>query len=434
MEQKSQKGINPYLQYMYSYPHKTAYGSLEGVRLSGYMKYLSGKENSLYIHLPFCQYKCGYCNLFSIAGTNPDWMEAYVSQMERQVAQLAELLPDPVSFRDLTLGGGTPLLLESSLLRRVFRLADSFSFDRQAGSVIVETSPNQTTAEKLELLRENGTKRLSIGVQSFQEEELDTLGRRHSARAAHKALQQIGRAGFETVNIDIIYGIPGQTWESLLDSLGQAVSYQPEELFVYPLYVKPGTGLYKAGVRTAPEAFDLYQIAKAYLQAQGYVRQSMRRFVRQGQTVEREYRLCGFSNTLSIGCGGRSYMGNFHFCTPYTVGQKACKEQIARYLEQTDFRTVHHGYLLNPDEMRRRYAVKHLLYGRGICREDYRIHFQGEAEQDFPMLLEWERERYVQISEEFISLTEEGMDLSDYLGPQFISEEVAANMRRWERG
>lgn len=127
-------------------------------------------------------------------------------------------------------------------------------------------------------------------------------------------------------------------------------------------------------------------------------------------------------------------MGNLHFCTPYTVGQRACKEQIARYLEQTDFRTVHHGYLLNPDEMRRRYAVKHLLYGRGICREDYRIHFQGEAEQDFPMLSEWERERYVQISEEFISLTEEGMDLSDYLGPQFISEEVAANMRRWEKG
>lgn len=430
---------DPYQQYMYSYPHKTAYGSLTGIHLSDYMDRLTGQQNSLYIHLPFCQYKCGYCNLFSIAGNDTELMKNYVEHMEEQAAQLAGLLKDGTCFKDLTLGGGTPLLLESDLLRQIFRMVKKyFDFDVSSQPVAVETSPRQTTPEKLELLKEYAVNRISIGVQSFQEKELETLHRQHSAGEARRALQLIRRFGFDCVNIDIIYGIPGQDKESLLNSLEQALSYQPEELFVYPLYVKPGTGLYQEGVQTSSDALELYRVAKDFLQKAGYVRKSMRRFVRREYLAAEGFlgngRLCGFDNTISLGCGGRSYIGNLHFCTPYMVGQEACRKQLMRYLEQQDFQNIHHGYLLNQNETKRRYVIKHLLYDRGICRKDYQEHFGREVERDFPILIAWQEEQLVEQGKEWISLTEEGMDWSDYLGPQFISEEVAEKMTAWKKG
>lgn len=430
---------DPYQQYMYSYPHKTAYGSLTGIYLSDYMDRLAGQQNSLYIHLPFCQYKCGYCNLFSIAGNNTELMQRYVEQMKKQALQLAGLINDEIYFSDLTLGGGTPLLLESALLRQIFQMVkDYFAFDAVSQPVVVETSPKQTTLEKLELLKEYAVNRISIGVQSFQQEELETLYRQHSAREAQQALQLIQQMGFDCVNIDIIYGIPGQGEESLLNSLEQALSYQPEELFVYPLYVKPGTRLYQEGLQTSPDALELYRAAKDFLQKAGYVRKSMRRFVRReylaAEGLLESGSLCGFTNTISLGCGGRSYVGNLHYCTPYAVGQEACRKQLTNYLEQQDFLNVYHGYLLNQDEIKRRYVIKHLLYDKGICRRDYQEHFGREVERDFPILIDWREKQLVEQGKEWISLTEEGMDWSDYLGPQFISEEVAGKMATWKKG
>ena len=102
---------NPYIQYMYSYPHKTAYHTLENIDLKKYLQKLAGRENSLYFHIPFCQYKCGYCNLFSVAGQPEQLMSEYVDAMERQAVQLSGALPEGAAFSDLTFGGGTPLLL-----------------------------------------------------------------------------------------------------------------------------------------------------------------------------------------------------------------------------------------------------------------------------------------------------------------------------------
>ena len=119
-----------YKQYMYSYPHKTAYQTMRDIHLKDFAGRLTEGENSLYFHIPFCQTKCGYCNLFSVTGQSKDGMHAYVNAMQRQAEQLAGILPEEVRFTDLTLGGGTPLILPELLLRRVFRMArEYFAFD-----------------------------------------------------------------------------------------------------------------------------------------------------------------------------------------------------------------------------------------------------------------------------------------------------------------
>ena len=430
---------DPYIQYMYSYPHKTAYGSLQGFHFAKALEQLEEhSNNSLYIHIPFCQYKCGYCNLFSVTGQNEAFMEQYILAMERQASQLQEVMPHSVRFMDLTVGGGTPLILSERLLSRVLDLARNyFSIPYGTCPVVIETSPNQTTEKKLRLLRSYGVTRLSIGVQSFQNTELEQLHRYHTQQSAQTALETIRRVGFPCTNIDLIYGIPGQTPDSLQDSLQQALLYKPEELFVYPLYVKKGTSLYQAGIKRSDMAAQLYHCAVEYLKENGYIQVSMRRFVRSDYAAQQVEEPCGFGNTLSIGCGGRSYLGNLHFCTPYTVGQKSCYAGIKQYIEQKDFLTADDrtvcGYILSQEEQKRRYAVKNILFGNGIDRADYREHFVSDVQEDFPMIRAWCQKGYAKVSETHIMLTEEGLALSDYLGPQFISSEVAERMKQWQQ-
>lgn len=417
---------NPYIQYMYSYPHKTVYRTLKNISLKDYFPKLSGKENSLYFHIPFCQYKCGYCNLFSVAGQPEQFMAEYVDAMERQSAQLSEALPEETVFADLTFGGGTPLLLPVPLLRRIFSMAKKyFHFAADNFPTIVETSPNQTTLEKLSILKEEGVSRISIGVQSFQENELTALHRSHSADSAKRALHLIRQMDFDCMNIDLIYGIPGQTIESLSCSLKQALAFEPEEIFIYPLYVKPETYLYRQGTKRSDSSFLMHQYVRDYLKEAGYHPYSMRRFAKKRNPES----LCGFGNTISVGCGGRSYIDNLHFCSPYAVRQEHCMAILSEYIKQTDFLQATHGFLLSPEEQKRRYVIRHLLFDTGINRKDYQKHFSNEVQKEFPQMAEWEQAGLVTISTDHVALTEDGFALSDYLGPRLISPDVAEKMR-----
>ena len=143
----------------------------------------------------------------------------------------------------------------------------------------------------------------------------------------------------------------------------------------------------------------------------------MRRFIREGHGTD-SYASCGFGSTLSVGCGGRSYLGNLHFCAPYAVRQEQCRNILTAYMDQKDYLQITHGYLLSKDEMKRRYVIRHLLFGKGIYRPEYREHFGGKPEEDFPLMKEWAASGYVSLGKEYVGMTEEGFALSDALGPK----------------
>ena len=416
---------NPYIQYMYSYPHKTAYGPLEGIHIKDYIHRLSGTKNSLYFHIPFCQSKCGYCNLFSVTGQSERFMTSYVDAMERQAIQLAEIMPEDVTFTDLTLGGGTPLLLPTDQLERIFLLAKKY-MGFENGDIIVETSPSQTTEEKIAILQKYQVTRVSMGVQSFHDEELLTLNRSHQVAEVERAVSILKKADFPCMNLDLIYGIPGQTLESLLESAKRAVAYEPEELFVYPLYIKKGTYLAVKGTVRPETTYEMYLALRDYLKREGYEPLSMRRFVKNKKRTSEAS--CDFDNTISIGCGGRSYVGNLHFCTPFAVRQSGCLEILKGYMEQKDFLQVNHGYILSDEEKKRRYVIKNILFGQGVDKEEYNQLFGGTPEEDYPVIKEWVQRCEAVLDKKRIYLTEKGFSLSDMLGPMLISKEVKDKM------
>ncbi len=434
--------MNPYIQYMYSYPHKTAYRSLTGVRFCDYASALAGKGHGLYLHIPFCQSKCGYCNLFSVTGMGQDEVDRYLDTIECQSEQYQAVLESVhAEFSELVIGGGTPLFLTEKQLEQIFDMLERHFRFSQKRELVVETAPNQTTSEKLAILKQVGVSRVSMGIQSFSDRELSTLERQHTAQKARKALELIKTCDFPCVNVDFIYGIPGQNETSLLDSLKEALRFEPEEIFLYPLYVKHGVRMEREGVVLEPEAaFAQYQAARAFLCAEGYRQDSMRRFVRQKNA--RVFSECGFGTSIGLGCGGRSYLGNLHFCSPYAITRSACIARLRDYVGTKDFMEITHGILLSEEEQKRRYLIRHLLIRPGLDKNRYQKLYGKDVLEEFPVLREWMEQGFVELQrakkqgdfgeQMYFTLTDAGLGLSDYLGPKLISAEVNRAMCEWE--
>lgn len=420
-----QQQISRYVSYMYSYPHKTAYRTLTPpVSLSPYLERLEGREASLYFHIPFCAHKCGYCNLFSQQCCDAERISLYLHTMRRQAEQLS-VAAQGLKFTSFAVGGGTPLILDEGQLEELFCLAELFGVHPSRVFTSVETSPEYTQKSVLRQLRARGVERLSMGVQSFNETELKKLKRRPGLGTVVGALENIVEAGFPQFNLDLIYGIEGQTVESFMRSLNTALTYRPNELFIYPLYVRPGT---RIDVRSTDDiGYAIYKSARELLVGQGFVQTSMRRFVRR-ETTETEFS-CGDEVMLSCGAGGRSYLGNLHYATPYAVRQQAIADEIEHYIRTTDFMTAANGFLLSTEEMQIRFIIKNLMYHRGVDLAEYEKRFGEKPDRN--LFREFTDRGWIEETGRIVRLTEEGMAYSDYIGQAFISPVVRKLMSEY---
>lgn len=420
-----QQQISRYVSYMYSYPHKTAYRTLTPpVSLSPYLERLEGREASLYFHIPFCAHKCGYCNLFSQQCCDAERISLYLHTMRRQAEQLS-VAAQGLKFTSFAVGGGTPLILDEGQLEELFCLAELFGVHPSRVFTSVETSPEYTQKSVLRQLRARGVERLSMGVQSFNETELKKLKRRPGLGTVVGALENIVEAGFPQFNLDLIYGIEGQTVESFMRSLNTALTYRPNELFIYPFYVRPGT---RINVRSTDDiGYAIYKSARELLVGQGFVQTSMRRFVRR-ETTETEFS-CGDEVMLSCGAGGRSYLGNLHYATPYAVRQQAIADEIDHYIRTTDFMTAANGFLLSTEEMQIRFIIKNLMYHRGVDLAEYEKRFGEKPDRN--LFREFTDRGWIEETGRIVRLTEEGMAYSDYIGQAFISPVVRKLMSEY---
>jgi len=200
------------------------------------------KENlpGLYVHIPFCRSKCPYCDFYS--ETESSMISAWQSALEQEILLYRNRFP---TFDTLYIGGGTPTVLEGPVLLYLFdQLHRYFHFTADA-EITIEANPNDITGVKLHILKACGVNRISLGVQSFDEQDLLFLERRHTVCEAEKALDLISTYGFSNVSIDLMYGIPGQTIEGWLKTLERAVTFHPGHVSCYQLTVVEETKLWE---------------------------------------------------------------------------------------------------------------------------------------------------------------------------------------------
>jgi oxygen-independent coproporphyrinogen-3 oxidase len=433
----SGRPTTPYVAYTYAYPHKTAYRPLAApVPLADLWAGEARDALSLYIHLPFCEMRCGFCNLFTTANPQADFVTTYLETLARQARQVRAAL-GPARIARFALGGGTPTYLAAGELAQVFDLAaDLYGVNPATVPTSVETSPGTATPDRLAVLRERGVDRVSIGVQSFLEVEARAAGRAQRTSEVHAALAAIRRAQIPTLNIDLIYGLPGQTVATWRTSVQAALAYAPEEIYLYPLYTRPLTGLGRRGTPQAEDEVRLacYRAGRDLLLAAGYRQVSMRMF-RAGHAPESggPAYCCQEDGMVGLGCGARSYTRALHYAAEYAVGAPGIRAILAAYVAQpaAAFAVAQYGCPLDGDEQRRRYLIQSLLQVEGLERAAYRRRFGTAAAADWPVLAEWAGWGWLKADATWVRLTPEGLEYADWIGPALTSPAVRARMESY---
>ncbi|WP_165220094.1 STM4012 family radical SAM protein [Aquisphaera insulae] len=427
---------SPYQGYSYSYPHKTAYRPLP--RPVPLAKLWAGERTDslfLYLHIPFCDMRCGFCNLFTRARPEGSLVERYLAAIERQARVVREAVGDP-SFARMAVGGGTPTFLDPPALESVLGLADRVMGVVPGGIPLsVEASPGTVTAEKLRVLVERGTTRLSLGIESFDEAETRAVNRPQRTATVDRALGLIRDSRIPTLNIDLIYGLPGQSVASWLASLRTALRFGPEELYLYPLYVRPQTILGRGGREWDDLRLACYREARSLLLGEGYEQVSMRMFRSAGGLPEAgpAYR-CQEDGMIGLGCGARSYATDLHYSDAYAVGQRGVGEIVEAYASRSDeaFGMATHGHHLSDEDIRRRFVIQSLLSGEGLSVSAYARRFRSDLRADLPEIDELEEAGLAVVTAEGLALNDRGVERSDVVGPWLYSRKVGTLMEGYE--
>ncbi|MFG2404451.1 STM4012 family radical SAM protein [Streptomyces brevispora] len=443
----------PYQSYVYAYPHKTAYGRLSedpGGRPALSELWAGERKDalSLYLHIPFCEVRCGFCNLFTRIGAPDELTTRYLDALDRQAKAVRDALGDtePVRFAAAAFGGGTPTFLTAGELDRLCDIAEKrMGADLRSVPLSVETSPSTATADRLAVLADRGTTRISIGVQSFVEAEARAAVRPQRRADVEAALGLIRDARIPVLNIDLIYGIDGQTAASWRASLDAALQWRPEELYLYPLYVRPLTGLGRIGASAADadSAWDeqrlrLYRAGRDHLLAHGYEQVSMRMFRRADapQTGGPDDYACQTDGMIGLGCGARSYTSRLHYSFDYAVEMREVRAIIDGYTATEDFSHAEVGRFTDAGEARRRHLLQSVLQAEGLRLSDYHERFGTWPAEDF-------REELALFADRgwldpdgaasgLLRLSPEGLAHSDALGPDLFSPAVRAAMASYE--
>ncbi|MCB9673992.1 MAG: STM4012 family radical SAM protein [Alphaproteobacteria bacterium] len=426
-------GGQPYQGYAYSYPHKTAYRAFEPDL--DLREVWAGEDRSalfLYAHVPFCVQRCAFCNLFTTAQGGREREEAYLQGLVRQAEVVREALPD-ARFAVGAVGGGTPTWLEAPGLDRLFDVLEHTMGAPLADLPLsVECSPETVTPEKADLLARRGTTRASIGIQSFVEQEARGVGRTQRDMTVQTALQALRDAGIPTLNIDLIYGLRHQTPASWQHSLECTLEWRPEEIYLYPLYVRPLTGLGRRDRTWDDQRLALYRQGRDLLRSVGYEQVSMRMFRAPWAPVAPTDYRCQADGMVGLGPGARSYTRDVHYSTRFAVGPSAVLDELDGWLDRSDadHLRIRWGTRIDADEARRRHVLQGLLQIDGLDRAWYRELFGADVLDHLPEL---ERLGDLATFGDRLTLTDEGLAWSDAIGPWLYSDAVTARMAEWEQ-
>lgn len=273
----------------------------------------------LYIHVPFCVVKCRYCAFTSYPVDKEDtfiYIDALSGEMEARSVMLS---PEDREVDTVYIGGGTPTCLSAKDLEVVFKGIYS-NFDISAGAeVTVEANPGTVDGHKLSFLRECGVNRISMGIQSCQKDNLGVLGRIHTFEDAVSTFNQAREAGFDNLSVDLMFGIPGQSFEQWKECLDRVTDLKPDHISAYGLQLEEGTPLFEGAregrVIPCPEDLeaDMYKYLKDFLESRGYIHYEISNFALSGRLCRHNLIYWHNRQYLGLGPAAHSFMAGRRF-------------------------------------------------------------------------------------------------------------------------
>ena len=343
------------------------------------------KDLGLYLHIPFCIQKCGYCDFLSASGTGEE-KEAYVQALEKEIRSYGDFAK---GYRVSTVfvGGGTPSCLEAPQTERIFQaVRDTFDIERMP-EISMEMNPGTVTPEKLQTYKNCGINRLSMGLQSVRDSNLKLLGRIHTYEAFLESYHLAREAGFQNINVDLISSLPGQTEASWREELKTTAELSPEHISVYQLILEEGTPFYEkyAG---HPELLPdeetsraIYEVTAEVLAAYGFRQYEISNYAKEGRECRHNLKYWERGDYLGLGLGAASMVRNIRMNN--TGDMKTYLEKCG---EPKTMRTDVQ-FLEEPQQMEE-FMFLGLRKTRGISKKEFRRVFGRDIELVYEKALE----------------------------------------------
>ena len=368
------------------------------------------KESALYIHIPFCDHKCIYCDFYSIITS--DNIQSFLSALKNEISYYSKLYRSNRKFSSIFFGGGTPSLMEPEYLEQIIlHLKNNFDVDENV-EVTMETNPGTVEKEKLRSFKQIGINRISIGIQSFDDDDLKFLTRIHNKQTATQTVYCAAEVGFENLSVDLIFNLPNQTKDKWLTNLKEAVKLPIKHLSAYSLILEPGTILNKmvldgkVNIQDEDYDADLYETTIDFLTRNGFEQYEVSNFTKPGYECIHNNAYWKYRDYLGFGPSAHSFADGKRWWN-YTSLKKYISEVELNQNALMNFET------LNKTQIHDEYLML-ALRSSGIDVNEYKKMF-GESwiKKNYTYLKELSITGNILIDDKNIKLTPKGYAVCD---------------------
>lgn len=421
--------VSSHSHHIVTYPPLDALPEISSSEIYSLDSQKKPREIALYLHLPFCTGKCLYCAYISLPNQSKEFIDNYIEAVEKEI-NLYLKFPElqDLEINSFYLGGGTPTYLSTTQLTRLFAILKSkFKLKNQA-EITVEATPETIVSadgqKKLKILLQNNVNRLSIGFQTFSDDILKLLKRRHTAKQAIKSYNLAKEAGFENINVDLLPGLPDQTLEIWQNDLEQISRLEPASVTCYPLSIKKTAAIwpmYQKERQRFPsrESVILFHImANEFFKKLGYSQRPVWWYTKTPEYVYQQqiHKWGELGEQLALGLSGYSFMNDFQYFNYLTAPQ---------YLEATENNKlpIWKGTKLPKEDLMRRLIMFGLK--TGLSKKLFEEKFNEKPKNVFKET--WKKLEdlgLIKEDEQIIHLSYKGTLFADEVAKEFYSEEV----------
>jgi len=368
------------------------------------------KNSALYIHIPFCDHKCIYCDFYSIITS--DNIQSFLSALKKEIEYFSKLYSNNRIFTSVFFGGGTPSLMEPKYLEEILNhLKNNFNVDENA-EVTMETNPGTVDKAKLGKFKNAGINRISIGIQSFDEDELKFLTRIHDKQTAIQTVHNAADIGFENISVDLIFNLPNQTKEKWINNLETAIQLPIKHLSAYSLILERGTILNKMvlddKVKMQDDDYDadLYETTIDLLLSKGFYQYEVSNFTKPGFECVHNNVYWRYRDYLSFGTSSHSFVDGKRWWN---------YSSLKKYISEIELNNhaIMNSEIISKEQMHDEYVML-ALRSSGLDLNDYRNRFSDDwIKKNYSYFELLKNEHHLSTDNNWIKLTSKGYAVCD---------------------
>ena len=374
------------------------------------------KELGIYVHIPFCKQKCSYCDFISYCDKN-DLIEKYIKALKQEIKNSSV---NEYEISTIYIGGGTPSYIESKYISEILKtIKQKYNISRNV-EITIEVNPGTATKEKLRDYVEAGINRISIGLQSCNNNLLKMIGRIHTYEEFLSTYKLAREVGFKNINVDLMIGLPNQTLDDVKKSLEEISKLNPEHISVYSLIVEEGTPIEKkiadGQLKLPNEELEReeYWEVKKFLESLGYKHYEISNFAKTGYESKHNLNCWEQKEYLGFGAAAHSYMKKTRYSNTEDL-----EKYINQEMQSEQLHIVHE--VQKEEEQKKEYMILGLRKINGVQISSFKNKFGCNPIMEFKNELnKLTQEGLIEIDLDQIKLTEKGIDLANIVWEEFI--------------